>query len=283
MGAAGERSEDRSGGPAASRPTLVIVPRARKRFGQHFLHDRGVVHRIVDAFDPRPGQLIVEIGPGRGILTRELLERAGALHAVEIDRDLVRLLRTQYPPGSGLQLHEDDALEFDFRGLRSDAAKLRIIGNLPYNVSTPLLIRLVDLAEDIEDMIFMLQCEVVDRLTASAGSKQYGRLTVMVQWRYEARRLFDVEPGAFVPAPKVESTLIHLQPRASCVDVDREAFAALVRTAFTQRRKTLRNALKGVASEADFTGAGVDAKRRPETLTVEEFARLSRIVAARRG
>ncbi len=261
----------------------MIVPRARKRFGQHFLHDPGVVHRIVDAFDPRPGQLIVEIGPGRGILTCELLERAGSLHAVEIDRDLVRLLRARYPPGSGLELHEDDALAFDFHRLRSDGAKLRIIGNLPYNVSTPLLIRLVDLAEDIEDMTFMLQSEVVDRLTASAGSKQYGRLTVMVQWRYRARRLFDVDPEAFVPAPKVESSLIDLRPRASCADVDREAFAALVRTAFTQRRKTLRNALKGVASEAEFAAIGVDANRRPETLTVEEFARLSRIVAARPG
>lgn len=257
--------------------------RPRKRFGQHFLHDRAILRRIVESLNPRSGELIVEIGPGRGALTRELLAAGVAMHVVEIDRDLARALRAEFPPGSGLTVHEGDALEFDFRGLRGPGDPLlRIIGNLPYNVSTPLLLKLMNIADDIRDMCFMMQREVVDRLVARPGSKQFGRLTVMTQWRCDTRRLFNVGPGAFVPPPKVESSLVELRPVRQRAPVDPAVMEMLVREAFSSRRKTLRNALKRVMNETAILAAGVDPHTRPEDVSVDQYIELAN-TAARAG
>jgi len=263
---------------------------ARKRFGQHFLHDRGIVQRILDAFDPQPGETLVEIGPGPGALTRPLLERCTPLHVVELDRDLVARLRTEFPPAQ-LVVHEADALKFDFCALAphtdvpvsreagsrerpSTGGRLRIIGNLPYNISTPLLFHLLEQRHCIADMLFMLQKEVVDRMAAAPGNKDYGRLSVMLQWQLHVEKLFDVHPGAFTPPPKVESSIVRLVPHATAPIQVRDAgiFASVVRAAFAQRRKTLRNNLKGLITTETLETLGIDPQRRAETLTLGEFA-----------
>jgi 16S rRNA (adenine1518-N6/adenine1519-N6)-dimethyltransferase len=253
--------------------------RARKRFGQHFLHDRGVVNRILDTFAPRPGEIIVEIGPGRGALTQPLLERVPHLHVVELDRDLAARLRAAWPPEQ-LTVHEADALRFDFCSLAAAGEKLRIVGNLPYNISTPLLFHLLAQRHCIHDLLFMLQKEVVDRICAGPGGRDYGRLSVMLQWRFEVEKLFDVRPGAFTPPPKVDSSILRLVPRAvPAVQVaDDERFARLIQAAFGQRRKTLRNTLCDMVSEAGFAAAGIDPARRAETLALAEFAALANTV-----
>jgi 16S rRNA (adenine1518-N6/adenine1519-N6)-dimethyltransferase len=250
--------------------------RARKRFGQHFLHDRGVVNRILDTFAPRPDETIVEIGPGLGALTQPLLERVPHLHVVELDRDLAARLRATWPP-ERLTVHETDALRFDFCSLATRGEKLRILGNLPYNISTPLLFHLLAQRGCIRDLLFMLQKEVVVRICAEPGGRDYGRLSVMLQWRFEVEKLFDVRPGAFTPPPKVDSSILRLVPRATpAVRVaDDERFARLVQAAFAQRRKTLRNTLRDVVSESGFAAAGIDSVRRAETLTLAEFAALA--------
>lgn len=248
--------------------------RTKKRFGQHFLHDPAVLDRIVAAFDPRPGQTIVEIGPGRGALTRPLLARAGRLHAIEIDRDLAAQLPALAQGSDTLIVHTADALEFDWSQI--EGARLRVIGNLPYNISTPMLFRLIDIAERIDDMLFMLQKEVADRISASPGSKEYGRLSVMVQWRCAVERLFSVGPGAFNPPPQVESTLIRLLPRRPPYRLnDPQRFSHIVKAAFGQRRKTLRNSLRGLVTIESLTAAGIDPQRRAETLSFQEFAQLA--------
>jgi len=246
--------------------------RARKRFGQHFLHDPRVIARIVAAVAPRPGERIVEIGPGLGALTGLLLERAGTLEVIEIDRDLAaRLAQTG---GGKLSVHSADVLRFDFAVLAGDQ-RLRLVGNLPYNIATPLLFHLYGQAERIEDMVFMLQKEVADRLAAAPGSKDYGRLSVMIQWRFAVKKLFDVGAGAFTPAPKVESTLVSLRPRPPEIALhDAARFGDIVRSAFAQRRKTLRNALKEWVTPEQFQRAGIDPGRRAETLAPVEFAHL---------
>lgn len=248
----------------------------RKRFGQHFLRDRGVIGRIVDALTPRPGETIVEIGPGEGALTRALIERVVPLHAVELDRDLAAHLRDQFPSDQ-LVVHQADALDFNFRGLAPPGRSLRLVGNLPYNISTPLLFHLLDQTDCIHDMLFMLQKEVVDRLAARPDTGDYGRLSVMIQLRLRAEPLFDVAPRAFFPPPKVESTVVRLTSHATPpVQLHRpEAFTQLVKAAFASRRKTLRNNLKTVITGDRLGALGIDPNRRAETLTLEEFARIA--------
>lgn len=255
---------------------MMGAHRARKRFGQHFLHDPGVLRRLLIAIVPQPGQLLVEVGPGLGVLTAPLLAAAGELNAIELDRDLVRHLQTTFAE-QGLRVHAADVLDFDFATLRHDHRRLRVVGNLPYNISTPLLFRLLEQAEHIADMHFMLQKEVVDRLVALPGTSDYSRLSVMIQIAYRVERLFEVGPGAFRPPPKVDSAVVRLLPyRESPITLcDPEHFARLVARAFGQRRKTLRNSLRDLVGNAAFDAAGIDSGARPETLTPAAFAALS--------
>jgi len=252
--------------------------RARKRFGQNFLHDRRVIERIVDAIDPQPDQSIVEIGPGQAALTRELVRRAGHITAIEIDRDLAAWLREEFTPQQ-LTLVEADALKLDWSSLA--ARPLRVVGNLPYNISSPLLFRLMECAGRVIDQHFMLQKEVVDRMVAPPGSKTYGRLSVMLQVRYRLTKLFDVPRGAFNPPPKVTSAIVRMVPRsaAELPDIDFGCFGRVVAAAFNQRRKILKNALSDVAGEEAFRVACVDPLARAETLAVDDFVRLARAVA----
>jgi 16S rRNA (adenine1518-N6/adenine1519-N6)-dimethyltransferase len=256
-----------------------MLPAPRKRFGQHFLTDRHYVRRIVEAIAPRPGEAMVEIGPGTGILTEPLIE-AGLrpLHAVEIDRDLARALRERFT-AAGLVVHETDVLEFDFASL---PAPLRVVGNLPYNVSTPILFQVAAAADRIADGVFMLQKEVVDRMVARPASAEYGRLSVMLQYRFEMAALFRVPPGAFTPPPKVDSAVVHMRPLGAdrLRARDEELFSQLVGAAFSQRRKTLRNAARALAGPDAFERAGIDPGRRGETLSVAEFVGLADAVAA---
>ena len=256
--------------------------RARKRFGQHFLHDPMAIERIVAAIAPRPGDALVEIGPGQGALTRPLLAAATALDVIEIDRDLVAALRRDFAATPGLRVHEGDALEFDYGALaRMRGQRLRLIGNLPYNISTPLLFRLLGAAEHVADMHFMLQKEVVDRIVAPPGSRQYGRLGVMLAPRVQAQKLLDIGPGAFKPAPQVHSAVVRLQVRAAPPLWAAEPhYGAVVSAAFGQRRKTLRNALSALLSAEQITAAGVDPGARAETLAPEKFGALALAVAA---
>ena len=256
-----------------------MTQRPRKRFGQHFLHDPAVVARILAAVDPRPGQALVEIGPGRGALMRPLLRRCERLDVVEIDRDLVRELAGSPEAQAGtLVVHAGDALGFDFTRLaRERGQPLRVVGNLPYNISTPLLFHLLEAAPAIRDVHAMLQREVVQRLAAGPGDEAYGRLGVMVQFRCRVERLFDVGPGAFSPAPSVESAVVRLVPlpRPRAPVRDERLFAEVVRRAFSARRKTLRNALAGLLGPEGFRLAGVNPATRAEQVAAEEFARLA--------
>lgn len=255
--------------------------RARKRFGQHFLHDAQVVSRIVSAFAPALGETIVEIGPGTGTLTRALLATGATVHAIELDRDLAATLEVRCAgactgAGGRLVVHSADATRFDF-GMLAAAARLRVIGNLPYNVSTPLLFHLLDAGHAVGEMVFMLQREVVDRLAAAPGSADYARLSVMMQLRCAVEKLFDVAPGAFNPPPKVTSSVVRLMPRAvpPVALRDPARFADIVRLAFAHPRKTLRNNLRGVIGDDALRALQIDPVRRPGTLTLEEFARLA--------
>ena len=248
--------------------------RTRKRFGQHFLHDQSVLTRIVSAVNPQPGQHVVEIGPGAGALTALLLEHVPHLDAVEIDRDLAALLQERWP--TQLQLHGMDALSFDFGALaRERGGRLRVVGNLPYNISTPLLFHLLRFVDAIDDMYVMLQREVIDRMAAAPGTDDYGRLTVMLSPWLHIEKLFDVGPGAFKPPPRVWSAVARLtvlrQPR---FDVP-PAFAAVVSAAFSARRKTLRNGLRQLVPESAYALCGVDPGARPETLAPAQFAALA--------
>lgn len=254
-----------------------MTHRPRKRFGQHFLHDPRVIDRIVDALDPQPGQTLVEIGPGRGALTRPLLERGLPLHVVEVDRELAADLRELAQDTPGLQVHEGDALRFDFASLARPGQPLRVFGNLPYNVSTPLLFHLLAQAHAITDMLFMLQREVVERMEAVPGNKRYGRLTVMLAVAAQVEKLFLVGRGAFTPPPRVDSAVVRIVPRPRPLDaaVERPELARLVTTAFSHRRKTLRNALRGLRSVADIEAAGLDPGQRPETVDPEGFIALA--------
>lgn len=251
----------------------------RKRFGQNFLRDARVLHAIVAAIGPRPGEHLVEIGPGQGALTRLLLPECARLDVVELDRDLVALLRKAFAGEERLRIHSGDALKFDFAAL-AEAAPLRIVGNLPYNISTPLLFHLFEQGGRVQDMHFMLQKEVVDRLCAEPGSKDYGRLSVMAQYYCAMEPLLEVGPESFNPPPKVVSAVVRLVPHAARpVAVAPESLGRVVAAAFSQRRKTLRNALSLLLSGAEIAVAGVDPGARAETLALSDFARLAGLLA----
>jgi 16S rRNA (adenine1518-N6/adenine1519-N6)-dimethyltransferase len=250
--------------------------RARKRFGQNFLHDPGVIQRIIQVIGPQPGEKLVEIGPGQGAITLPLLKACHQLHVVELDRDLIAPLAQQAAGVGELVIHQNDALRFDFSSL-ADGQRLRIVGNLPYNISTPLLFHLLSHSGSIQDMHFMLQKEVVDRMAASPGGSDYGRLSVMIQYHCQVQPLFRIGPGAFNPAPKVDSAFVRLTPWTTLpvtVD-DYEQFKNLVRQAFSQRRKMLRNTLKTLLDENAIRAAGVDPGIRPENVTLEQYAALA--------
>ena len=251
--------------------------RARKRLGQHFLHDPAVIKKLVAAIAPRPDDAMVEIGGGRGALTAPLLERLERLHVVEIDTQLAEALPGAVAHPERLIVHRADALEFDFAALASAPGALRVVGNLPYNISTPLLFRLLGFRSSINDMHLMLQREVVERMTAAPGGKEYGRLTVMLALWASAQVCFHVGPGAFVPAPRVWSTLVRIVPKRKpdFAVADEAAFAALVAQLFSMRRKTLGRALKGRLTSAQIAAAGIDPIARPETLAPADFARLA--------
>jgi 16S rRNA (adenine1518-N6/adenine1519-N6)-dimethyltransferase len=249
---------------------------AKKHLGQNFLHDRGVVDKIVLAIDPRPGDRIVEIGPGQGALTLPLLDRHGALTAIEFDRDLLQPLAVAASTHGELTLVAADVLGVDFTQL-AQGGQLRLVGNLPYNLSSPILFHALDHAAVVRDMHFMLQKEVVERMAAAPGNKVYGRLSVMLQAYCTVTPLFTVAPGAFRPAPKVDSAVVRLVPRAADAVgiVDPRRFAQIVRAAFGQRRKTLRNALDGVLDSSAMHAVGVRPDLRAEQLAVADFIRLS--------
>ncbi|MDQ7975688.1 16S rRNA (adenine(1518)-N(6)/adenine(1519)-N(6))-dimethyltransferase RsmA [Paraburkholderia sp. SARCC-3016] len=273
---------------------------ARKRFGQNFLVDPGIIDSIVDLIRPQRGERMVEIGPGLGALTEPLIERLATpespLHAVELDRDLIARLKEKF--GDRLQLHEGDALAFDFStlaaadtqtGAASDASdrkpSLRIVGNLPYNISSPLLFHLTAFARDVIDQHFMLQDEVVERMVAEPGSKAFGRLSVMLQYRYVIDKLLDVPPESFQPPPKVDSAIVRMIPYAphELPDVDETTLGEVVTAAFSQRRKMLRNTLSAYRDAVDFEALGFDLARRAEDVPVDEYVRVAQAVSASRG
>lgn len=248
--------------------------RARKRFGQNFLHDRNWIERIAKAVNATEGDDIVEIGPGQAALTRELIAGAGKVRAVEIDRDLAAWLKETFP--ESLSLIEADALTLDWTQVAKND-NLRVVGNLPYNISSPLLFKLLEAADHVKDQHFMLQKEVVDRMVAQHGSKTYGRLSVMLQWRYRMQKLFDVPPGAFNPPPKVMSSVVRMIPKAKeeVPSVDFELFSSVVANAFSQRRKTIRNALSALLSSEEISACDVDPGARAEALPLDAFVRLA--------
>ena len=258
----------------------------RKRFGQNFLHDQNVIQRIVQNIQPRPGQHLVEIGPGQGAMTAPLLEALGEMDVVELDRDLIEPLQNKLASIGKLHIHQADALRFDFCALSNNsgdnsASKLRVVGNLPYNISTPLLFHLMEQSACIEDMHFMLQKEVVERLVAKPGNKDYGRLGIMLSYYCEAQMLFVVGPGAFNPPPKIDSAIVRLVPYATPpVELKQpELLGLVVKAAFAQRRKTLRNNLKKLMDATTIENLGIDPGIRAEQLTLEEFARLANSLA----
>jgi 16S rRNA (adenine1518-N6/adenine1519-N6)-dimethyltransferase len=256
--------------------------RPRKRFGQHFLKDPGIIEAIAQAIDPQPGDTVVEIGPGHGAITESLARRAGQLHCVELDRDLAAALRRRFGQRDNVTLHEADALKFDFCALGDS---LRIVGNLPYNISTPLLFHLIDCRDCVKDMHFMLQKEVVDRMTAGPGSKAYGRLGIMLGCHLSVDALFEVGPQCFDPPPAVMSAVARLLPLGnSRPDIDDEKLLGrLVATAFSQRRKTLRNALKTMLDETELRSLGIDPGKRPESIPVSAYVALANYVSRRDG
>ena len=249
----------------------------RRRFGQHFLHDPAVIRRIIDTVAPSEAERIVEVGPGRGALTWGLLERARSLDVIEIDRDLAQKLKMDPRAKGGLRVHVENVLDTDFVRLRGAGTALRIVGNLPYNISTPLLFRLLTQRAAISDMYFMLQKEVVDRMAAQPGTKNYGRLTVMLAAVAQVEALFDVGPGAFQPRPKVWSAIVHLRPaEVPRFEIGHDGvLRTLVTAAFCHRRKTLRNSLMGLLSSQDIESCGIDPQLRPEMLAPEQFGLLA--------
>ena len=251
-----------------------MTHRPRKRFGQHFLRDPGVIDAIIAAIAPRDSDVIVEIGPGQGAITRPLAARAGALHAIELDRDLAAKLRNEFRQSAVLTLHEADALKFDFATLGDS---LRVVGNLPYNISTPLLFHLLDYRQHIVDMHFMLQKEVVDRMAAPPGSKTYGRLSIMLGCHFQIDALFDVDRQAFEPPPDVTSAIVRLTPLpiGTYIIDDEKRFSMLVAQAFSQRRKTIRNSLRKIVDKSVLELVGIDPGLRPEAISIADYVRLA--------
>lgn len=252
----------------------------RKRFGQNFLHDHSIISNILANIQAQANEHWVEIGPGMGALTEPLLKKGVRLDVVELDRDLVALLKDKFKHQANLQIHSADALKFDFAALADTSEKLRVIGNLPYNISTPLMFHLLDNAYCIEDMHFMLQKEVVDRICAEPGSKKYGKLSIMMQYYCAAEPLFDVPPESFDPAPKVVSAVVrlvpHPQPPVAVNDVNK--LNRVVTEAFSQRRKTLRNALKKLITEEQMAALAIDPTLRAENIPLHDFAKLSNLL-----
>ncbi|WP_371370022.1 16S rRNA (adenine(1518)-N(6)/adenine(1519)-N(6))-dimethyltransferase RsmA [Pseudomonas sp. QL9] len=255
--------------------------RARKRFGQNFLHDAGVIHRILRAIAAKEGQHLLEIGPGQGALTEGLVDSGAQLDVIELDLDLIPQLKWKFGLKPNFRLHQGDAMKFDFSTLPQAGEKLRVVGNLPYNISTPLIFHLLEHAEIIQDMHFMLQKEVVERLAAEPGNGDWGRLSIMVQYFCKVDYLFTVGPGAFNPPPKVESAIVRLAPYAEppYPAKDHRLLERIVREAFNQRRKTLRNTLKSLLSVEDIESVGVDPTLRPEQLDVSDFVKLANRLA----
>ena len=249
----------------------------RKRFGQHFLADRGIVEAIVDAIDPRPGQAMVEIGPGLAALTQPLVERLGHLTVIELDRDLAARLR-DHPQ---LTVIESDVLKVDFSGIQrtSDALRLRVVGNLPYNISTPILFHLLQFVDVIEDQHFMLQKEVIDRMVARPATSDYGRLSVMLQWRYAMDNVLFVPPESFDPPPRVDSAVVRMVPHAEPAAVDPALLSTIVRVAFSQRRKILRHTLGKWLEEKGHAGH-FDVQRRAEEVPVAEYVALAQALGS---
>ena len=264
---------------------------AKKRFGQNFLTDQGVITSLIDAISPQADDLMVEIGPGLGALTQPLLQHLNLLHVVEVDRDIIAWMQKEYA-GKPIEIHNADALKFDFasllpsplagegrgeRGEKVSRGKIRVTGNLPYNISTPILFHLLDNVAHITDMHFMLQKEVVERMVASPSTPAYGRLSVMLQYHLAMEYLITVAPESFEPAPKIESAFVRCVPHASLpfVAKDEAQFAKIVLAAFGQRRKTLRNTLKGLLDDAGFIALGIDSQKRAENLSVAQFVAIS--------
>ncbi|MBB6135358.1 16S rRNA (adenine1518-N6/adenine1519-N6)-dimethyltransferase [Massilia aurea] len=250
---------------------------ARKRFGQNFLTDKQVLSDIIDAIAPRQGETMVEIGPGLAAMTALLLKQLDHMHVVELDRDLVTRLEKAYPR-ERLTVHSGDALKFDFGAIPvAEGQKLRVVGNLPYNISSPLLFHLADFAHLIEDQHFMLQKEVVERMVAEPGSKTYGRLSVMLQWRYDMSLMFIVPPTAFDPPPQVESAIVRMVPVKQQLPCDAKRLEAVVAKAFSQRRKVIRNCVAGMFTEAQLVEAGIDPSVRPEAVSLAQYVALANL------
>ena len=251
---------------------------ARKRFGQNFLTDDHVLNSIIDAIEPRRGETMVEIGPGLAAMTALLLKQLDHMHVVELDRDLVARLEKTYPREK-LTIHSGDALKFDFASIPvPEGKKLRVVGNLPYNISSPLLFHLAEFAHLVEDQHFMLQKEVVERMVAEPGTKTYGRLSVMLQWRYDMSLLFIVPPTAFDPPPQVDSAIVRMVPTRRPLAADGPTLEAVVQKAFSQRRKVIRNCVAGMFTEQQLLDAGIDPGSRPETVSLEQYVALANIL-----
>jgi 16S rRNA (adenine1518-N6/adenine1519-N6)-dimethyltransferase len=251
---------------------------ARKRFGQNFLHDTYVLENITAAIAPQPDDAMVEIGPGLGAMTEQLIKGLKRMHVVELDRDLVARLQKGFDPAK-LTIHAGDALKFDFSTIPvPPGQKLRVVGNLPYNISSPLLFHLAEIAPLVQDQHFMLQKEVVERMVAEPGGKAFGRLSVMLQWRYDMALLFVVPPTAFDPPPKVESAIVRMIPKAEPLACDQATLEAVVMKAFSQRRKVIRNCLAGMFTEAQLIEAGVDPTLRPEAIGLERYVALANLL-----
>ncbi len=264
----------------------------KKRFGQNFLTDQNILHEIIRAIAPQADDLMVEIGPGQGAMTKLLLEQLKHLQVVELDRDLVVLLKKQFSADK-LQIHSGDALQFDFASIARAAAngpdtagsgnarRLRVVGNLPYNISSPLLFHLADCADVVIDQHFMLQKEVVERMVAEPGSRDYGRLSVMLQWRYRMSLLFIVPPEAFDPPPKVESAIVRMVPIEQPLACRADLLGQVVTKGFSQRRKVIRNCLAGMFDESELREAGIDPQLRPEAIPLENYVALARMLERR--
>jgi len=265
-----------------NRSKTVGEHQARKRFGQNFLVDNNIIEKIVSAIAPTPNQNLIEIGPGQGAITGPVLEKCPRLNVIELDRDLIPLLQKKFHQYPELHIHQGDALKTDFSQFYREGKPLRIIGNLPYNISTPLMFHLLSFSGQIRDMYFMLQKEVVTRLAAVPGDKNYGRLSIMVQYYCQVEPLFQIPPTAFRPAPKVESAIVRLlpYPEPPYPADDLQLLSRLVRACFQQRRKTMRNTLKHMLNAEQLEQLGIDLTRRPETLSVEDFVVLSNQIGA---
>ena len=250
---------------------------ARKRFGQNFLTDKHVLNDIIEGIAPQRGETMVEIGPGLAAMTALLLKELDHMHVVELDRDLVARLEKAYPREK-LTIHSGDALKFDFSTIPvAEGQKLRVVGNLPYNISSPLLFHLADFAHLVHDQHFMLQKEVVERMVAEPGTKAYSRLSVMLQWRYDMSMLFVVPPTAFDPPPRVESAIVRMIPVARRLPADAATLEAVVAKAFSQRRKVIRNCVAGMFTEAQLIEAGIDPSVRPEAVSLEQYVALTNL------